>query len=92
MLTHVVCFKFGSLDHAHEACRRLLSLQGQVPTLREIEAGVDITRSERSYDLALITRFDDEAGMDAYQVHPAHQEVVAYIRSVAMGAVAVDFT
>ena len=40
---------------------------------------------------ALITRHEDEAGLDAYQVHPVHQDVVAYIKSVASGSVAVDF-
>ncbi len=91
MLTHIVLFRFENMEHAEEASRRLRGMKGKIPSLLEVEAGVDITRSGRSYEMALITRHEDEEGLDAYQVHPAHQEVVTYIKSVASGSVAVDF-
>ncbi len=34
---------------------------------------------------------DDLDSLEAYQVHPAHQEVAAYIRSVVASRHAVDF-
>ena len=92
MLTHVVCFKFTDPEDATEAARRLSSMEGRVPTLQGIEVGLDITRSARSYDLALITRHADMAGMQSYQVHPVHQEVVSWIKSRGPTSVAVDFT
>jgi hypothetical protein len=91
MLTHVVCFKFADFDAAAEAGRRLRAMKGRIPTLVYIDAGVDVTRNDRSYDLALVTRFIGKAGLDAYEVHPVHQEVVAYIKTVAEATVAVDF-
>jgi hypothetical protein len=91
MLTHVVCFKFTNPDVAQEVKERLLSMVGRVPSLRHIEAGVDVVRSARSYDVALVTRFDDLAGLEAYQVHPVHQEVAAFIREHATNIVAVDY-
>ena len=61
--------------------------------LREIEAGVDVIRSSRSFDLVLICRFDDRAGLDQYTPHPVHTEVVQWIRSVRedRGVISVDF-
>ncbi len=91
MLTHVVCFKFDATDIAEEAARRLLSMAGKVPSLLSIEAGVDVVRSARSYDVGLITKFDDLAGLEAYQVHPVHVEVANYIKTHSKGSVAVDF-
>jgi hypothetical protein len=91
MLTHVVCFKFDAADVAEEAARRLRSMAGHVPSLLSIEAGVDVLRSARSYDVALITTFEDLAGLDAYQVHPVHVEVAAYIKAHAKAVVSVDF-
>lgn len=91
MITHVVCFKLGSLDNAREARRRLMALRGVVPTLREIECGVDTSRGDRSWDLALITRFDDREGLKAYAAHPAHTAVVEWMRTVSKGAAVVDF-
>jgi len=91
MLIHVVLFRFEDLDAAKEAGERLRAMGGRIPGLLQVEAGVDITRSGRSYELALITRHPDQAALDAYQVHPVHQEVVAYIKAHASGSVAVDF-
>lgn len=91
MLTHVVCFKFDDLQTAEDVKARLLAMAERVPSLRAIEAGVDVLRSPRSYDVALITRFDDLAGLEAYQVHPVHQEVVEFIKPRSRGAVSVDF-
>jgi hypothetical protein len=90
MLTHVVCLRFDDLQTAAEARDRLLSMAGRIPSLTGIEAGVDQTRSPRSYELALITRHADAAGLAAYQVHPVHQEVLAWLKERVRGAVAVD--
>ncbi|MEZ4316304.1 MAG: Dabb family protein [Myxococcota bacterium] len=91
-MTHVVFFRFPDLEVAREAAARLRSLEGRVPTLASIEVGVDELRTQRSWDVCLITRFADLAGMEAYQEHPAHLEVAAYIRAHAVGAAAVDWT
>ena len=91
MLTHVVIMQFDSVEEA-TACRdKLLGMAGQIDSLREIEAGVDTTRSDRSWDFALITRFDDVAGLQAYAVHPVHQEVLDFVRPRAKSVATVDF-
>lgn len=92
MLTHVVCFRFASLEVAEEARERLLAMKGRIPALKGIEAGVDITRSDRSYDLALLTRHDDRDGLAAYAADPIHGEVLAWLKPRIQHAVAVDFT
>ena len=93
MLTHVVLIKLH--DRSPEAIDRvkgvLDSLAGNVPTLRAIEVGRDVVRAARSYDLALIARFDDLAGLEAYQSHQAHLPVLTTIREAAESVVAVDF-
>jgi len=91
MLTHVVCFKFANFELAEQARQRLLSMVGRVPSLRELEAGVDVVRGERSYDVALITRFDDLEAMKRYQVDPVHVEVAGFLKQNATSVVAVDF-
>jgi heme-degrading monooxygenase HmoA len=93
MLTHVVLFKLK--DRSRESAERvrevLLGMRGRIPQLREIEVGIDVLRSDRSYDVALITRFDDLAAMEAYQDDPAHREVIAFMREVRESSVTVDF-
>ena len=77
-----------SINRAVEKNR---GLAGEVPSLRSLEVGQDVIRSARSYDLALIARFDDLAGLQAYQVHPDHVVVLDYMRAVTEGSTAVDF-
>jgi hypothetical protein len=93
MITHIVCFKL--LDRSPENIEKtravLAAMEGNVPMLRYLEVGVDILKTERSYDIALITKFDSLADLDAYQTHPYHVEVAKFIASVRESAVAVDF-
>lgn len=94
MLTHVVLFKFKAETTAMQADQleaRLKGLPAVIGDIREFRVGRDVVRSERSYDLALISAFDDLAAMQRYQVHPAHQEVVTLVKALCAGVVAVDF-
>ncbi|MFT6233228.1 MAG: hypothetical protein ACJAZO_003748 [Myxococcota bacterium] len=91
MLTHIVFFRFSDLSTAAEARDRLVQMHGQIPSLKHIEAGVDVTRSARSFDLALITRFEDVVGLEAYADHPVHVEVLTWLRTVATQTAAVDY-
>lgn len=93
MITHVVLFKFR--DNRHEELKKtrdvLLALKGKIPQIRSIEVGMDVLRSQRSYDIALIAKFDNLADLNAYQVHPAHKVVVEYINERRESTVVVDY-
>ncbi len=94
MITHIVFFKLKEPSPETVAATRdkLLGMAGKIPVLRHLEVGVDVIRSERSYDLAILTRFDSLADLQAYQTHPLHAgEVVPYIKSVCSSVVAVDY-
>ncbi len=94
MITHLVFFKLTdpSAENLSATRAKLLSMEGQISLLRHLEAGVDVIRSERSYDVALITRFDSMEDLQAYQVHPYHAgEVVPFMKSVCSSILAVDY-
>lgn len=94
MITHIVLFKLSdpSVENMAATRAKLLSMDGQIPLLRHLEAGVDVIRSERSYDVALVTRFDSLEDLQAYQIHPYHAGVVIpFMKSVCASIVAVDY-
>lgn len=93
MITHVVLFKLkdGSPEAVEKAAEVLRGLEGKVPSIRSIEVGVDVLRSQRSYDIALTVRFDDLAGLDAYQSHPEHVKVADYIAAVRESVAVADY-
>jgi antibiotic biosynthesis monooxygenase (ABM) superfamily enzyme len=93
LFTHVVFFRLKPecKDQAKHLVAKILDMKGQIPELREIQVGVDVVQSARSYDVGLIAQFDDLAGMQSYQVHPVHQELLKFVGEVVESSVAVDF-
>jgi hypothetical protein len=94
MITHIVLFKLTNPTPENLAATRnkLLSMDGKIDLLRHLEVGVDVIRSERSYDIALTTRFDSLEGLQAYQIHPYHAgEVIPHMKSVCSSIIAVDY-
>lgn len=94
MITHIVLFKLTDPTPENLAATRnkLLSMDGKIDLLRHLEAGIDVIRSERSYDIALTTRFDTLENLQAYQVHPYHAgEVIPHMKAVCSSIVAVDY-
>lgn len=92
MFNHIVLFSFPSLELASQARDKLLAMDGTVAGLKAIECGVDVTRSSRSAELALITRHESPEDYAAYQDDPDHGAVKAWIGQHATGATAVDFS
>lgn len=94
MLKHVVFFKFKPETGETEIAdleNSLRALPAVIQEIREFVVGRDVVHSERSYDLALISSFDDLPAMGRYQVHPDHQAVIAKVKALCAGVVAVDF-
>lgn len=91
MITHLVMFKFEFAGDAAEARDRLLKMKGRISGMIDLEAGLDFTRSDRSCDLALITRHNRREDLEAYRVDPVHLEVVEFIKGRATASSAVDF-
>lgn len=93
MITHIVFFKLkdNSPEKVEVTAQVLRDMEGKIEQLRSIEVGVDIIHSARSYDIALITKFDSMADLDAYQVHPVHKLVIEHMNEVRESSVAVDF-
>lgn len=91
MITHIVLFKLADPGNIQKTRDVLADMKGKIPQLRSLEVGIDVVRSERSYDLALITKFDSLEDLRAYQSHPVHVKVLEYIISVKENIIAVDF-
>jgi len=93
MIKHVVMFQFGP-EYKSDlplAKQKLEALVDTVPSLKHMEVGLNFIESKRSMDLVLTAQVEDEAGLEAYRIHPAHQEVVDFIKPRAVASKAVDY-
>lgn len=93
MLTHIVFFKLK--DKSEETISKIINdlsaLKDKISLIRHLEVGADILHTERSYDVALFTKFDSLEDMRAYQVHPDHVKFSEYVQTVKESIIAVDF-
>jgi len=69
----------------------LEALPQHIACLRSIEVGVDVFAASPACDVILYSVFDSRADLDAYQVHPEHQKVVAFVKQVAASRSVVDY-
>jgi hypothetical protein len=97
MIRHVVMWKFKS--EAEEKNKEenmaivrdsLYALLPVIPELKKMEIGFDLSHTDMSMDLMLLTEFDSVADMKVYAEHPEHLKVSAYVRRVIEARVVLD--
>ena len=94
MIVHIVLFKLKipTAESSNAVKDMLLSMNGKLPMLRHLEVGVDVVHSERSYDVALYSKFDSLADLQAYQIHPYHAgTVIPFMKANCATIVAADY-
>jgi len=91
MIRHIVMWKLNSKADAMEIKNRLEALDGKIPGLLHIEAGIDFLGSEQSADLVLVSEHESRDALSVYQAHPEHQAVVPLVKAAAVSRTVVDY-
>lgn len=98
MIKHIVMWRLKAKadgatkeDNARAMKTHLEALPEAIPEIRHLEVGLNIKDSERAADVVLYSEFDSPEALAAYIGHPAHQEVVAFVREIAGETRAVDY-
>ncbi|HYA88069.1 MAG TPA: Dabb family protein [Nitrospirota bacterium] len=95
MLKRVVVIKFKKDVPESEIAgieKGLAGLPGAIPEIAgDFRFGRDVLRSERSYDFALVTEFENIEAIQRYRSHPAHQEVLKKLLEHCDSIITADF-
>ena len=98
MIVHLVFFRFAEQAGGRTAAANMARVQAlleglpaKIPELQSLSCGIDRSRGPASFDFGLSTTFASWDDLEAYRVHPAHQEVVAVIQEVTTARAVVDF-
>ncbi|MEG1573928.1 MAG: Dabb family protein [Bacteroidales bacterium] len=98
MIKHIVLFKVKEFESAQDKILvltkfrdALMSLPPKIPCLISIEAQINENPAE-SFDLALITVFNNFEDMAIYANHPDHIAASSIFKAVAAGRACVDYT
>ena len=94
MIKHVVFMKFKKETHTEDIEfieKGLGSLPGVITEIKHYEFGRDVVHSERSYDFALVSAFDNMESLQRYIDNPKHQVVAKKCRELSESMIVVDF-
>ncbi len=95
MITHIVFLnvkeELNKSEIIGELTTKLLALNNSIPELNHLEFGADFNKSPLAFDAALYSTFKTKADLDAYQIHPEHEKVKAFIAKVCSQRAVVDY-
>ncbi|HNX53340.1 MAG TPA: Dabb family protein [Pontiellaceae bacterium] len=90
MVKHIVVWQMResvSAEQKIEMKRRLETLVLRIPRVLKIEAGID----SGGGTMSLYSEFTSRDALAAYQTHPAHQEVVAFVKKLVTARSVCDY-
>ncbi|MGF6376556.1 hypothetical protein M2140_001633 [Clostridiales Family XIII bacterium PM5-7] len=97
MIRHIVAWNFKegfsdteNEDHARKVKTDLEALTNIVDGILEINVRIDLLSSSNK-QVVLDSCFACEDAMAAYQVHPEHKKVVAFINEVFENRICIDY-
>ncbi len=67
------------------------ALRTKIPQIKSLEIGLDTVHSDASFDIVLVSDFDDVDSLRLYQSHPEHIKVVDFLSRVQSSKVVVDY-
>jgi hypothetical protein len=79
---HVFVFQWKpdtSSEQKERATRDIRAFQGTIPGLLETHVGPNISPRGKTYTFGGIMHFQDQAALDAYVQHPAHQALLTWL-------------
>jgi len=92
MIAHVVFLKLKDKTQAGAIKEKLETLPAKISEIKKYEVGIDEVESGRSFDMCLYSQFESYDTLKIYNDHPAHIEVLGFIREYAEKVHAVDYT
>jgi hypothetical protein len=73
-----------------QAVKVIRELRGKIPGLLNTWVGQNISPRSQGYELGGVMQFSDRAALEAYNSHPAHEKVLAFLRPL-IDAIEIDF-
>ena len=94
MFTHIVFFKLkeNTDENLQKAYSILKNMEGKIKELKSMEVGIDELKTDRSFDLALTTKFDSKIDYERYAISDFHvNEVLIKLRPMLESSKTVDY-
>ena len=91
MVKHIVMWTLQDKNDAVEVKNTLEALKTKIPSIIEIEVGIDYSNTDASADVVLYSTFANRADLEAYVAHPDHQAIIPMMQRVTTSRKVVDY-
>ena len=98
MFIHIVMFKLqenaGGRTRAENAAlikERFEEIANMLDDVHRFEVGINVIPGDEAADLVLYSEFANRSAYDVYAEHPAHKDVVAFIKTVRTERRVIDY-
>lgn len=98
MIRHIVMWKLKETaegatreENARKLKEKLEGCRHIVPGVLHLEVGIAAPGLDSTCDVILVSDFADKAALDAYQVHPTHEALKAFVGKVRESRECVDY-
>ncbi|MDN7179808.1 Dabb family protein [Caballeronia sp. SEWSISQ10-4 2] len=98
MLRHIVMWKLKESAEGATRAENIVKLKAALETCRSIvsgqghfEVGVAQPGYEATYDVVLVSDFDNQQALQAYQVHPKHLAIKDFVAAVRESRQCIDY-
>jgi hypothetical protein len=96
MIRHIVVWRLSATEElarredAETIVAALSALPTLIPEIGTLSAGTNVAFHANNWDLGLVIDFASVEALDAYRVHPAHQHVVAIVKTRVSQRASID--
>ena len=94
MIRHLVLFRFKTdtpQSDRQAFLEMLRALPSKISEIVDFEAGFDVVRSPRAFDMALVASYADLAALDRYAKHEHHLPVIERSKEICEQVASVDY-
>ncbi|VXB98054.1 Stress responsive protein [Burkholderia sp. 8Y] len=98
MLRHIVMWKLKEFAEGASRAENAQKLKARLETCRSLvkgqghfEVGIAQPGFDCTYDVVLVSDFDDTASLAAYQVHPKHLAVKDFVAAIREARQCLDY-
>lgn len=84
-----------SIEEKNKVAEDLKSKLEELPKFIEeinfFAVGINISESERAYDMVLVSDFENIEAFNSYRIHPKHVAFVEYLKDFSKNSIVVDY-
>jgi len=91
MIKHIVMWTLHDKGDAIKVKQLLEDLKKTIPTIIELEVGIDFNQSDAAADVVLYSTFASLDDLNQYQQHPSHVAVIPKMQNMANFRKVVDY-